>query len=248
MCMFILVQLNKCVVVCGSVLQRGHSGDGRLSSWICFNMSVGWLLRYVLTMVVCMCFMFVLICALFMVLGFVLMSVVSFVLLNVVCFLSLSVTCCVAMWCSGCVGCFRRVLVSDVHPVAILSAVFCVISSLLMFVSAASGDDMVKTYSSMCFGMALYVASIVSFCFIMLLMSVLRVYVLFCVLLLLCCIMCLGSRVIPSILWVYSILFWIGSMNSYHSFMLILGKKLSQELMVAKKILRVMYLHRRISH
>ena len=27
-----LVQLNKCVVVCGSDLQRGHSGDGCLSS------------------------------------------------------------------------------------------------------------------------------------------------------------------------------------------------------------------------
>ena len=25
------VQLNKCVVVCGSVLQRGHSGDGCLT-------------------------------------------------------------------------------------------------------------------------------------------------------------------------------------------------------------------------
>ena len=38
-----LVQLNKCVVLCGSDLQRGHSGDG------CFvfvdfvlSMSVGW--------------------------------------------------------------------------------------------------------------------------------------------------------------------------------------------------------------
>ena len=26
-----LMQLNKCVVVCGSDLQRGHSGDGCLS-------------------------------------------------------------------------------------------------------------------------------------------------------------------------------------------------------------------------
>ena len=32
---FILVQLNKCVV-CGSDLQRGHSGDGCLSSSILF--------------------------------------------------------------------------------------------------------------------------------------------------------------------------------------------------------------------
>ena len=36
-CVFMLVQLNKCVVVCGSDLQRGHSGDGCLSSSILFN-------------------------------------------------------------------------------------------------------------------------------------------------------------------------------------------------------------------
>ena len=35
-----LVQLNKCVVVCGSDLQRGNSGHGCLSSSICLNMSV----------------------------------------------------------------------------------------------------------------------------------------------------------------------------------------------------------------
>ena len=46
---------------------------------------------------------------------------------------------------------FRRVdvFVSVVHPVAILSAVFCVICSVLMFVSDASGDHMVETYSGM---------------------------------------------------------------------------------------------------
>ena len=32
-----LVQLNKCVVVCGSVLQGGHSGDGCLTSSIFFK-------------------------------------------------------------------------------------------------------------------------------------------------------------------------------------------------------------------
>ena len=42
-----------------------------------------------------------------------------------------------------------------VHPVAILSAVFCVICSLLMFVSDASGEDMVESYSSMGLVMAL---------------------------------------------------------------------------------------------
>ena len=31
------VQLNKCIVVCGSVLQRGHSGDGCLTSSILFK-------------------------------------------------------------------------------------------------------------------------------------------------------------------------------------------------------------------
>ena len=55
---------------------------------------------------------------------------------------------------------------SVVHPVAILSAVFCVICSLLMSVSDASGDYMVETYSSMGIVMALYVATIVSFCFL----------------------------------------------------------------------------------
>ena len=50
-----------------------------------------------------------------------------------------------------------------VHPVAILSAVFCVICSLLMFVSDASGYHMVETYSSMSLVMTLYVAMIVSY-------------------------------------------------------------------------------------
>ena len=62
------------------------------------------------------------------------------------------------------------VLVSVVYPVAIMSAVFCVICSLLMFVYNSSGDRMVKTYSSMGLVMALYVASIVYFVFSMLLM------------------------------------------------------------------------------
>ena len=57
--------------------------------------------------------------------------------------------------CRWCVG------VPVVHPVAILSAVFCVIYSLLIFVSNVSGDNMVETYSSMGLIMALYVAMIV---------------------------------------------------------------------------------------
>ena len=54
--------------------------------------------------------------------------------------------------------------VSVVHPVAILSAVFCVIGSFFMFVSDASGDYIVETYSSMGLVMVLYVAMIISFC------------------------------------------------------------------------------------
>ena len=62
-------------------------------------------------------------------------------------------------------SCRCCVFVSVVHPVVILSAVLCVICSLLMFVSDASGDHMVKTYSSIGIVMALYVGMIVSFCF-----------------------------------------------------------------------------------
>ena len=42
-----------------------------------------------------------------------------------------------------CVSCKCWVLVSGMHPVAILTAVFCVISSLLTFVSDASDEHMV---------------------------------------------------------------------------------------------------------
>lgn len=55
--------------------------------------------------------------------------------------------------------------VSAVHPVAIRSAVFCMIWSLAMFVLDVVGDQMVDAYSSMGSVMALYVAMIVSFCF-----------------------------------------------------------------------------------
>ena len=62
-------------------------------------------------------------------------------------------------------SCRCCVFVSVVHPVVILSAVCCVICSLLMFVFDSSGDHMVETYSSMGLDMALYVAIIISFCF-----------------------------------------------------------------------------------
>ena len=55
-------------------------------------------------------------------------------------------------------------LVSCVHPVAILRAVFCTICSLSMLVSDALGDHMVEAYSSTGLVMALYVASMVSLC------------------------------------------------------------------------------------
>ena len=55
-------------------------------------------------------------------------------------------------------------LVSCVHPVAILRAVFCAICSLCMLVSDALGDHMEESYSSTCLVMALYVASMVSLC------------------------------------------------------------------------------------
>ena len=98
---------------------------------------------------------------------------------------------------------FRRVdVVCVVHPVAILSAVFCVICSLVMFLSDASGYHMVETYSSMGLVMALYVAMIVSCCFphvvnvsALSICIVLRAFVVVIS-------MCLGSRVSPIILGV----------------------------------------------
>ena len=55
-------------------------------------------------------------------------------------------------------------LLSCVHPVTILRAVFCTICSWSMFVSDALGDHMVEVYSSTGLVMALYVASMVSLC------------------------------------------------------------------------------------
>ena len=55
-------------------------------------------------------------------------------------------------------------LVLCVHPVAILSAVFCIICSLSMLVSDALGDQMVEAYSSTGLVMTLYVTSMVSLC------------------------------------------------------------------------------------
>ena len=101
-------------------------------------------------------------------------------------------------------SCRCCVFVSVVHPVTILNAVYCVICSLLMFVSNASGDHMMETYSSMGLLMALYVAMIVSFCLphvvdvsalsICILLRALVVVISMCLLY-----VSLGSRVSPSI-------------------------------------------------
>ena len=102
-------------------------------------------------------------------------------------------------------SCRCCVFVSVVLPVAILSTVFCVICSLLRFVSNASGDHMVETYSSMGLVMALYVALIVSFCFPHVVdvsaLSTCIVLRAFVVVISMCLLyVSLGSRVRPSIL------------------------------------------------
>ena len=61
-------------------------------------------------------------------------------------------------------SCRCCILVSCVHPVAILRAVFCIICSLSMLVSDALGDHMEEAYSSTGLVMALYVVSMVSLC------------------------------------------------------------------------------------
>ena len=104
---------------------------------------------------------------------------------------------------SSCICC---VFVSVVHPVVILSVVFCFICSLLMFVSDASGDHLVETYSSMGLVMALYVAMIVSCCFPHVIdvsaLSICIVMRAFVVVISMCLLyVSLGSRVSPSICW-----------------------------------------------
>ena len=108
----------------------------------------------------------------------------------------------------GSVCVIRRVdVVSVVHPVTILSGVFCVICSLLKCVSDAIGDHMVKTYSSMGLVMAVYVARIVSFCFPHVVdVSALSICIVlrdFVVVIFICLMyVSLGSRVSPSNFWV----------------------------------------------
>ena len=101
-------------------------------------------------------------------------------------------------------SCRCCVFVSVVHPFAILSAVFCVICSLLMFVSDAIGDHIVETYASMGLVMDLYVVSIVSFCVLHAVdvraLSICIVLRAFVVVFYLCLLyVSLGSRVSPNI-------------------------------------------------
>ena len=64
-------------------------------------------------------------------------------------------------WVSSCRCC---IFVSVMQPVAMRSALFCMIWSLLMFVCEMIGDHVCDAYSRMGRVMALYVATIVSFC------------------------------------------------------------------------------------
>ena len=79
---------------------------------------------------------------------------------------------------------------SFVHPVAILSAVFCTICSLFILVLAAVGDQIVLAYSSVGRVIALYVVVIVSFCFPQFVdvsaLSILRVFPAFCLVFSMC--------------------------------------------------------------
>ena len=59
-------------------------------------------------------------------------------------------------------ACKCLMFVSSVQPVIVLSAVFCTICSLLVFVSAMIGDHIVFAYSSMGLVIVLYVTSSVS--------------------------------------------------------------------------------------
>ena len=95
--------------------------------------------------------------------------------------------------------------VSAVQPVAVRSAVFCIVCSVLMFVFDAMGDQTVLPNSRIGRVIVLYVVMIVSFCFPQCVdVSVLSMLVIvFCAFSFVVC-MCLlyvsfGSKVSPSI-------------------------------------------------
>ena len=115
-----------------------------------------------------------------------------------------SCRCCLrgSMRVSSCRCC---VLVSCVFPVAMRSAVFCVICSLLMSVFEMMGDHMVDAYSMMLRVYALYVCISVSLCCPHVVpasaFSMLMVLCAFCLVVCMCWLnVSLGSSVMPSIL------------------------------------------------
>ena len=98
-------------------------------------------------------------------------------------------------------------LVSDVCPVAILKAVFCIICSLFICVCDTMGDQIVHAYSKRGRLSALYVCIKVSFCFPQLVeVSALIIFSDFFAFKMVCAIcglnVCFGSNVNPKFLGV----------------------------------------------
>ena len=96
-------------------------------------------------------------------------------------------------------------LVSDVCPVAILKAVFCIICNLFICVCEIMGDHIVQAYSRRGRVSALYVCMSVSFCFPQLVeVSALIMFSDFFAFIIVFCMcgpyVCLGSKVNPKIL------------------------------------------------
>ena len=87
-------------------------------------------------------------------------------------------------------ACRCLIFVSCVQPVMVLSAVFCIICSLFVFVCDTIGDHIVFAYSSIGSVIALYVTSSVSFvfpqCVVVSCLRILIVCFAFCVVLLTC--------------------------------------------------------------
>ena len=96
------------------------------------------------------------------------------------------------------------------QPVAILSALFCIVCNLSMFDCAIVGDHMVEAYSSMGRVIALYVVTRVSFCWPQLVyvrfLSMFSVLFAFSSVLLMCVVyVCCVSKVTPKILFVFCV-------------------------------------------
>ena len=101
-------------------------------------------------------------------------------------------------------SCRCCMLVSRVHPVIVLSAWFCVVCSLVMFVSDVMGDHIVLAYSRMGLVIALYVVVSVSLDFpqcvdVSALSTLMVCFARFAVLFMWLVYVSLGSKVSPSI-------------------------------------------------